>query len=88
MRKEYDFSKAKKGAIIPSAGKTRITIMLDDDVIEHFRTVAEQQGTGYQTKINAVLRSAMQANEASVPLTIEDIRAVVREELNSLNIAA
>ena len=78
MRKEYDFSKAKKGAVIPSAGKTRITIMLDDDVIEHFRAVAEKQGTGYQTKINAVLRSAMQSNEASAQLTLEDIRAVLR----------
>jgi uncharacterized protein (DUF4415 family) len=37
MREEYDFSKAKRGAVIPSPGKTRITIMLDDDVIEHFR---------------------------------------------------
>jgi uncharacterized protein (DUF4415 family) len=89
MRKEYDFSKAKKGAVIPSAGKTRITIMLDDEVIEHFRSVAEKQGIGYQTKINAVLRSAMLTNEGSPSrLTIEDIRVVLREELNSLNIAA
>ncbi|MEZ5650956.1 MAG: hypothetical protein R3E87_10455 [Burkholderiaceae bacterium] len=37
MRKEYDLSKAKRGAVIPSPGKTRITIMLDDEIIEFFR---------------------------------------------------
>ena len=47
MRKQYDFSAGKKGAVIASPGKTRITIMLDDDVIEHFRAKAE--GIGYQT---------------------------------------
>lgn len=36
MRKEYDFIRGKRGAVIPSAGKTRITIMLDDDVIQAF----------------------------------------------------
>jgi uncharacterized protein (DUF4415 family) len=41
MRDEYDFSKAKRGAVIPSPGKTRITIMLDDEVIEYFRAQAE-----------------------------------------------
>ena len=40
MRREYDFSKGKRGAVIPSIGKTRITIMLDD-VIEFFRAKAE-----------------------------------------------
>jgi uncharacterized protein (DUF4415 family) len=58
MREEYDFSKAKRGAVIPSPGKTRVTIMLDDDVIEHFRVQAEAEGGGYQTLINALLRKA------------------------------
>ena len=88
MRKEVDFSKAKKGAIIPSPGKTRITIMLDDDVIEYFRVIAEKQGSGYQTKINAALRSAMQVPDATqLAPTLDDIRAVVREELNSIKAA-
>jgi uncharacterized protein (DUF4415 family) len=88
MRKEYDFSKAKKGAVIPSPGKTRITIMLDDDVIDYFRHVAEEHGTGYQTQINAILRTVMQSPSSSpLELTLEDIRAVVREELNSLKAA-
>lgn len=84
MRKEYDFSKAKKGAAVASPGKTRITIMLDDDVIEHFRDVAEKNGTGYQTRINAALRSAMLSEAAEQgTLTLDDIRTVLREELNN-----
>jgi uncharacterized protein (DUF4415 family) len=43
MRKEYDFSKGKRGAIIASPGKTRITIMLDDDLIEHFRALLRRR---------------------------------------------
>ncbi len=53
MRKEYDFSQGKRGAVLPSPGKTRVTIMLDDDVIEAFRARAEAAGHGYQTMINA-----------------------------------
>lgn len=37
MRNEYDFSKGKRGAVIPSTGKTRITIYLDDDILPTFR---------------------------------------------------
>ena len=55
MRKEYDFSKGKRGAVIPSPGKTRITIMLDNDIIEHYRAAAESAGIGYQTMINTAL---------------------------------
>jgi hypothetical protein len=88
MRNEYDFSKAKRGAVIPSPGKTRITIMLDDDVIEHFRVQAEAEGVGYQTSINALLRRAMTtASTASgtkrepKALTVATLRRVLREEL-------
>ena len=56
MRKEYDFSKGKRGPVIPPTGKTRITIMLDNDVVEAFRKHAEARGTGYQTAINEALR--------------------------------
>ena len=59
MRDEYDFSKGKRGAVIPSSGKTRITIMLDDAVIDAARTVAENEGFGYQTVINNTLRQAL-----------------------------
>jgi len=85
MRKEYDFSKGKRGAVIPSPGKTRITIMLDDDVIEFFRTRAEAQGTGYQTMINAVLREVSSTGKGKTtderPITVTVLRKVLREEL-------
>ncbi|GAB4467968.1 MAG: hypothetical protein OHK0044_09090 [Burkholderiaceae bacterium] len=79
MRKEYDFSKARRGAVVASPGKTRITIMLDDDVIEAFRKRAEAQGTGYQTLINAALRAALQPGQA--PVTEARLRKILREEL-------
>lgn len=87
MRKEYDFSKGKRGAVIESAGKTRITIMLDDDVIEFFRARAEAEGRGYQTMINTALRAAMQSAKgkgAEDRLVTEAVlRKVLREELHS-----
>ena len=49
MDKDYDFSKGKHGAVIATPGKTRITIMLDDDVIDSFKNKAESSGRGYQT---------------------------------------
>ena len=86
MRKEYDFSQATRGAVIPSPGKTRITIMLDDDLIEFFRAKAEAQGGGYQTMINATLRaSVVQKQSKSAqdkPLTIAVLRKILREELH------
>jgi uncharacterized protein (DUF4415 family) len=85
MRKEYDFSKGKRGAVVPSPGKTRITIMLDDDLIAHFREVAEAEGTGYQTLINATLRACVAAakdrGSDDRPLTVATLREVLREEL-------
>ena len=57
MRKEYDFSQGKRGAVIPSKGKTRITIYLDDDLLAHFRERAESAGLGYQTLINEALKA-------------------------------
>ncbi|MNF60211.1 hypothetical protein D3C84_418230 [compost metagenome] len=59
MKDEYDFSDAKRGAVATSKGKTRITIMLDDAVIEAARAVAESEGYGYQTVINNTLRRAL-----------------------------
>jgi len=79
MRKEYDFSRGKRGAVIPSPGKTRITIMLDDDVIDAFRAKAEGAGRGYQTMINEALRAALKEDER--PLTAKVMREIVREEL-------
>ena len=79
MRKEYDFSRGKRGAVIPSPGKTRITIMLDDAVIEAFRAKAEAAGRGYQTLINEALRASLKDDDR--PLTAKVMREIVREEL-------
>ena len=87
MRDEYDFSKAQRGAIVPSPGKTRITIMLDDDVIEHVRAQAEAEGVGYQTLINALLRKAAtpagKAKPEAKPLTVATLRRMLREVLHA-----
>ena len=82
MRDQYDFSKGKRGAVIASPGKTRITIMLDDDIIEEFKSRAERAGSGYQTLINAALREAIGSAEEK-PLTVAALRQVLREEMHS-----
>jgi uncharacterized protein (DUF4415 family) len=58
MKDEYDFSRGKRGPVVSvPAGKTRITILLDDDVIEWFKRQAHAAGGGnYQTLLNAALR--------------------------------
>ncbi|MFN7431998.1 MAG: BrnA antitoxin family protein [Betaproteobacteria bacterium] len=87
MRKQYDFSKGRRGAALPSPGKTRITIMLDDDILEHFRAQAEAAGIGYQTMINAALRNAIAKPQgrasADKPLTAATLRKILREELQA-----
>ncbi len=84
MRNEYDFSKGKRGAVIASPGKTRITIMLDDEIIEAFRARAESEGYGYQTLINSVLRESVAgAKEKQKPITVATLRRVLREELHA-----
>ncbi|MGH8273539.1 MAG: BrnA antitoxin family protein [Gammaproteobacteria bacterium] len=80
MRKEYDFSKGTHGPAIESPGKTRITIMLDNDVIETFRARAEARGTGYQTAINEALRAAIREDDA--PVTTKTLRQILRQELH------
>jgi uncharacterized protein (DUF4415 family) len=59
MRWGYDFLKAARGAVIPAPGKSRITIMLDDDVLQYFRERAERDGVGYQAVINAALKQSL-----------------------------
>lgn len=81
MRDEYDFSKGKRGAVVASPGKTRITIMLDDDIIDLFRKKAEAAGSGYQTEINRVLREYLASGGQTI--TLDALRQVIREELNA-----
>ena len=79
MRSEYDFSKGKRGAVIPQKGKTRISIFIDDAVLDQFRTRAEKVGTGYQTMINDVLRKFL--SETDQPVTEKMLRQVLRQEM-------
>ena len=79
MKKEYDFSKGKRGQVIKQKGKTRITIYLDNDVIEKFRILSDSAGYGYQTMINDALREYLKEKEE--PVTTAAIRQVIREEL-------
>ncbi len=87
MRKEYDFSKAKRGAQVQASGKTRITIMLDDDVLSFFRDCAESEGIRYQTMINAALKQSLSKKEKEQePLTVAKLREVLHQELNAARI--
>ena len=79
MTKVYDFSKGKRGAVIPTTGKTRITIYLDDTILRRFKTQSERTGKGYQTLINDALKSHLGLTEP--PVTQELVRKIVREEL-------
>lgn len=82
MKKEYNFRKGKRGAVVPvPKGKTRITIRIDDDILDWFRGEVEAAGGGnYQTLINQALREYL--NQQQQPLE-ELLRRVVREELQS-----
>ena len=81
MRKEYDFTNAQRGAVVSvPRGKTRITIRLDEDVVEWFKDRVRRAGGGnYQSLINAALREHVRRSE--VPLE-EILRRVLREELD------
>ena len=79
MRREYDFSNARRGPVLASTGKTRITIRLDDDVVGWFKRRVHAAGGGnYQTLINDALRQLVSAREQPFESAI---RRVVREEL-------
>lgn len=77
MKAEYDFSKGKRGAVIEERGKTRITIYLDDVILERFRAEGRRTGKGYQTLINEALASYKQPQ----PVTAAQMRKILREEL-------
>lgn len=79
MKKVYDFSKGKRRAVIPTTGKTRITIYMDDAILKRFKAQSEKSGKGYQTLINEVLKSHLGLTEQ--PVTQELVRKIVREEI-------
>jgi hypothetical protein len=80
MKKEYDFPKGKRGPVFPlPAGKTRITIRLDDNIIDWFRDRVNAAGGGnYQTMMNDALRQFMMSERQPLEASL---RRVVREEL-------
>jgi uncharacterized protein (DUF4415 family) len=80
MKKEYDFSKGKRGPVLRvPPGKTRVTIRLDDDILDWFRQQVDDAGGGnYQTLINEALRGFMQQKQESLETTL---RRVIRDEL-------
>ncbi len=80
MKREYNFSSAKRGRVmsIPK-GKTRITIRLDEDVIAWFRNRVEKAGGGnYQSLINEALREHIAHSREPLEATL---RRVIREEI-------
>jgi hypothetical protein len=78
MRKEYDFSGGKRGPVLESKGKTRVTMYLDNDVLDAFRAKAEAAGKGYQTLINESLRDYLLEGEV---VNAKTLRKILREEL-------
>lgn len=84
MKTEYNFSGGKRGAIDPlPSGKSRITIRLDNEVLDWFRDQAEESGGGnYQTLINNVLRNYIRERQSNEEEPLEALlRRVLREEL-------
>ena len=86
MKGRYDFSKGKRGRVLPPEpepeGKTRITIRLDQDIVDRFFRLAEEsEGTsGYQTLINVALREYL---DGKAPKFEDTLRRIIREELKS-----
>src|SRR3970040_994316 len=79
MRAEYDFSKGKRGAVIPQKGKTRISIFIDNAVLDGFRARAQKAGTGYQTMMNEALREDLsEADQAVTERALRQTRLPAR----------
>ena len=78
--KEYDFSKGKRGAVVPAPkGKARITIRIDDDILDWFRGQVDEVGGGnYQTLINDALQEYITNQQEPIEVIL---RRVVREKL-------
>ncbi len=84
MKANYDFSKARRGAVVPTSNnKVRITIRLDRGIVEWFKSQAEKQGGGsYQTMLNEALWTYIEGHDESLE---ELLRKVVREEIRKVS---
>jgi uncharacterized protein (DUF4415 family) len=78
--RDIDFSRGKRGPVVKAEpGKTKISIRLDNAVLEHFRDLVDKAGGGnYQTLINNALLEHIQRRS-----TLDAVRQVVREPLAS-----
>ena len=83
--RDFDFSGARRGAVVrPETGKTKISIRLDNAVIEHFRKLVDKAGGGnYQTLINDTLLEYIHRRSV-----LDAVREVVREELAPYRVVA
>jgi uncharacterized protein (DUF4415 family) len=76
---EVDFSRGRRGAVLPSPGKRRITIRIDGEILDWFRDQAEAAGGGgYQSMINLALREYIAGQHDLLEATL---RRVIREEM-------
>jgi uncharacterized protein (DUF4415 family) len=79
--RDIDFTNAQRGPVVPpEPGKTKISIRLDNRVLDYFRSIVEKAGGGnYQTLINDALMEYIQQQSM-----LEAVRQAVREELQSI----
>ena len=82
MKAEYDFSQAKRGAVVQPKNQTKIALYLDDDILEALQQKGDQSGQGYQVFINQVLRDYLESSQN--PLNEESLRRIIREELQEI----
>jgi uncharacterized protein (DUF4415 family) len=84
MKANYDFSGARRGSVVPPSGrKVRITIRLDRDLVEWFKSKAESGGGGnYQTMLNDALRVYTEYQNGELERLL---RKVVREEIRKVS---
>jgi len=89
MKREYDLSKGKRGAVVPlPSEKVRITIRLDRDIVDHFREQVRRAHRGnYQTLINDALRENIQRPSLAQEVG-KEVRSVLREELQKVKTSA
>jgi uncharacterized protein (DUF4415 family) len=90
MKKNYSFAKGKRGRVVNEPplepGKVRITIRLDEDLVDYFGALADRTGgkVGYQTLINSALREYV---EGKTPKWEEALRRIIREEIGKSSAA-
>lgn len=80
MKKEYDLSQAKRGSVCRQKNKTRITIYLDNEIVDRYRAKANVERKGYQTLINEDLSRLLKHRKTN---ETESIRSIIREELKN-----